>query len=76
MNSSQIISLAYRKAVTGQLLSASLGQDVQEYPSTLKEFCIFYLKLLYDLQSAALQAVSQINSMCLCVYLALEAMNS
>lgn len=76
MNSSQIISLAYREAVTGQLLSASLGQDVQEYPSTLKEFRMFYLKLLYDLQSAALQGVSQINSMCLCVYLALEAMNS
>lgn len=35
MNNGQIIR--YRKAATVQLLFASLGQDVQEYPSTLKE---------------------------------------
>lgn len=62
VNTSQRNSSACRKAVTVQLLSASLGKDVQEYLSTLKEFCMFYLKLkLYDLQNAVLQGVSQIN---------------
>lgn len=63
-NRSQRYSSAYRKAVTVQLLSASLGQVVQEYLSTLKEFCVCYLKLLYDLQNAVLQGASQINSVC------------
>lgn len=67
VNRSQRNSSGYSKAVMVQLLSASLGQDVQEYPSTLKEFCMFYLKLFYDLQNAVLHRVPNLLCMYLCL---------
>lgn len=59
-------SPAYRKAVTVQLLCDSLGQNVQEYLSTLKEFCVFHLKLLYHLQTQRSRECPR-SALCLCL---------